>query len=315
MVRKTVHVGAAGPAFIAVLLGVCALLLGGCAKIDKQVDAVAEWTDGDPVFADLTVEQELAGGIPTKQVALRGELNVDSASELTQALTKLHAKQTEMQDQGIDYFNLALKAKLGTTLFFWDWQLPEPAVLAEQEAAYELLADPAIGTVHVFAGDNGTRVDVQPAENADDRRTVPIRDTLMRTLDSADTGIDLEFNRTPLTPGGEPATLALGHFPVGYAEALAFVKRVDATVPGIRVRQADSNTAWRLYTENDYNEADLRRLKEVLSAPEAGENPSVIVEGPEGRLGWAFVGMPIEQQPDDSSEWSSRMQELFASDA
>ncbi|MGV0431679.1 hypothetical protein [Corynebacterium sp. 20_84] len=300
---------------VPVLLGMCALLLGGCAKIDKQVDAVAEWADQDPVFSDLTVQQQLAGGIPTKQIQLLGELNVDSASELIEALSKLHAKQTEMQDQGIDSFNLALKAQLGATRFFWDGQLPEPAVLEEQEAAYELLADPAIGIVHVFAGDHGTRVKVQPAENADDSRTIRIRDTLFRTLDAADTGIDLEFHGMPLTPGGDPTTLALGNFPVGYTEALAFVKRVDAAAPGFQVQQATSNTLWQLYTDNDYDEADLRRLKEILSEPEAGESPSVIIDGPEGRLGWAFVGMPLEEQPEDSSEWSPRMQELFASDA
>ena len=61
MARKTV------PGVVAVLLGVCGLLLGGCAKIDKQVDAVAEWADQDPAFSDLTVQQQLAGGIPTKQ--------------------------------------------------------------------------------------------------------------------------------------------------------------------------------------------------------------------------------------------------------
>lgn len=305
------------PIIVPVLLGMCALLLGGCAKIDKQVDAVAEWADQDPVFSDLTVQQQLAGGIPTKQIQLLGELNVDSASELIEALSKLHAKQTEMQDQGIDSFTLALKAQLGATRFFWDGQLPEPAVLEEQEAAYELLADPAIGIVdvHVFAGDHSTRVNVRPAENADDSRTIRIRDTLFRTLDAADTGIDLEFHGTPLTPGGDPTTLALGNFPVGHTEALAFVKRVDAAAPGFQVQEATNNTFWQLYTDNDYDEADLRRLKEILSEPAAGENPSVIIKGPEGRLGWAFVGMPLEEQPEDPSEWSPRMQELFASDA
>lgn len=309
MARKNV------PGVVAVLLGVCGLLLGGCAKIDKQVDAVAGWTDQDPVFSDLTVKQYLAGGIPTKQVELRGELNVNSSSELIEALMKLHAKQEEMKDKGVDYFNVGLKAQLGTTRFFWDSQLPEPAVLAEQEAAYELLVDPTIGTVHVFVGNHGTRVKVQPAENADDGRTIRIRDTLFRTLDAAGTGIALEFRRTPLTPGGDPTTLALGDFPVGYTEALAFVKRVDAAAPGFQVHQATGNTSWQLYTSNDYDEAHLRKLKEILSEPAAGENPSVIVQGPEGTLGWAFVGIPLEAQPEDSSEWSPRMQELFASDA
>ena len=283
-------------------------------RIDKQIDDIVAWTDQDPVFSDLIVQQNNEG-VPTTQVKLRGELNVDGVDQLFEALIALHAKQEQMKRKGVASFSLALKAQIGATRFFWDGQLPEPATQAEQQKAYELLADAAIGSVHILAGSSSTRVTVDPSESADDSRTIQIRDSLYRTLDASDTGIATRFNGTPLGPGGAPVSLELGAFQVPYTEALAFVKRVDAAVPEIRVEQVAGDTKWRFYTESQYDEADLRRLKEILSEPAAGENPSVIIKGPEGRLGWAFVGMPLEEQPEDHSEWSPRMQELFASDA
>lgn len=299
---------------VSVLLGMCALLLGGCMRIDKQVNAVAEWADQDPVFSDLTVQQNNEG-VPTTQVKLRGELNVDDVDQLFEALTALHAKQEEMKRKGVASFSPALKAQIGATRFFWDGQLPEPATQAEQQKAYELLADAAIGSVHILAGSSSTRVTVDPSESADDSRTIQIRDSLYRTLDATDTGIATRFNGTPLRPGGAPVSLELGAFQVPYTEALAFVKRVDAAVPEMRVEQVAGDTKWRFYTESQYDESDLRALKKILSEPEAGESPSVIIDGPEDRLGWAYVNKPLAEQPDDPSEWSLRMQELFASDA
>ena len=197
----------------------------------------------------------------------------------------MSAKQEQMKRKGVASFSLALKAQIGATRFFWDGQLPEPATQAEQQKAYELVADAAIASVHILAGSSSTRVTVDPSESADDSRTIQIRDSLYRTLDATDTGIATRFNGTPLRPGGAPVSLELGAFQVPYTEALAYVKRVDAAVPEIRVEQV------------------------------AGDTPSVIIDGPEDRLGWAYVNKPLAEQPDDPSEWSLRMQELFASDA
>ena len=55
-------------------------------RIDKQIDDIAAWADQDPVFSDLTVQQNNEG-VPTTQVKLRGELNVDDVDQLFEALT------------------------------------------------------------------------------------------------------------------------------------------------------------------------------------------------------------------------------------
>ena len=299
---------------VGVLFGLLAFSLTACANIDEHVDDIADWAQHDPVFADVEVRQKTEG-VPTKQVKIAGILNVDTVSAFCDALLALHAKQEQMKEKGVENIDLNVRAPLGSTWFFWKSKVPQPEYLEKQREAYELVADPAIEQVTIVASDSGYRVDVNPAEFADENRTIHLRDSLYRTLDASDTEILLDFRRTPLVPGGEPASLELGNFPASYMQALAFVKRVDSAVPTMQLSQVDGVSQWRFYTEGNYNEAELLMLKKILSEPIAGESASVIIDGPDGRLGWAFVGAPLDDQPDDSATWSPRMQALFAQDA
>ena len=108
--------------------------------------------------------------------------------------------------------------------------------------------------------------------------------------------------------------LRLSEFPQGYATTAAFADKVDAATPyAVRsVWSFEGFYHWEFYTEGDYNAEAMKELKSVLSSSAAGAPVGVQIKGPDGRLGEAIVGAPMDEQPEDTGPWGDRMVQLFA---
>ena len=108
--------------------------------------------------------------------------------------------------------------------------------------------------------------------------------------------------------------LRLSEFLRGYAATAAFADKVDAATPyAVRsVWSFEGFYHWEFYTEGDYNAEAMKELKSVLSSSAAGAPVGVQIKGPDGRLGEAIVGAPMDEQPEDTGPWGARMVHLFA---
>ncbi len=109
-------------------------------------------------------------------------------------------------------------------------------------------------------------------------------------------------------------SIELVGFPQGYATTAALADKVDAATPyAVRsVWSFEGFYRWDFYTEDDYDETAMKHLKSLLSSSAAGAPVGVQIKGPDGRLGEAIVGAPMDEQPEDTGPWGDRMVQLFA---
>lgn len=302
------------------LLTVFMMLQAGCANLDDQVEEVSQWAATQPALSDLQVQQLHAGGIPTDSIQILGAVNVDSVEELCGVLDQLQAKQEEMKDRGVDAFEANLEAEIGGVFFSWWPSLPDPVLIEHLRNVLPRVAKPEVEQVLMtYRGkDQPPEIRVFRRESVGDSDAAIFRDNVYAQLDELDRGSNVVLEGFPLATGRTAApALDLSGIPLTYTAAYEYVERVEGSVHNlrlVRVGNSGKGTRWEFRGGDEFNEADLRSLKSVLTDPAAGESAVVEVFWADGELGRAVVGKPLDEQPQSEGEWSARMQSIVASE-
>lgn len=302
------------------LLAVFMTLLAGCVKLDDQVEEVSQWASTRPALSDVQVRQLLAGGIPTEMIQILGSVNVDSVEELCEVLDQLQAKQAEMKDRGVDAFEANLEAEIGGVFFSWRPSLPDPVLIEHLRNVLPHVAKPEVEQVLMtYRGKHQPpEIRVFRRESVGDGDAAIFRDDVYAQLDELDRSSNVVLEGFPLATGGTAQALDLSGIPLTYTEAFEYVERVNGSVDNLRLVRVGSTgegTRWEFRGGDEFNEADFRSLKSVLTDPAAGESAVVEVLWAHGVSGRAVVGKPLDEQPQSEGEWSARMQSIVASES
>ena len=123
-------------------------------------------------------------------------------------------------------------------------------------------------------------------------------------------------------PGGEGEQFLLPRLQLvteytTYAELVEQAEHVDAASDMFltSVNNAEGpDSEWTFYTEGEFDEEGLRAIKEILTEPVDGKRVWVRIEGPDGLLGTAEVGMPrMRPKAYEQHPWEERMWEVLGS--
>ena len=123
-------------------------------------------------------------------------------------------------------------------------------------------------------------------------------------------------------PGGESEQFLLPRLQLvaeytTYAELVEQAEHVDAAsemfLTGVNNAEG-LDSEWTFYTEDEFDEEGLRAIKEILTEPVDEKGAWVRIEGPDGLLGTAKVGMPrMRPKPYEQHPWEERMREVLGS--
>lgn len=300
-------------------------LLSACANIDDEIEELSQWTATQPALRELSAKQQLAGGIPANAVYVKGPIRVASVPEFFAALSQLHAKAEEIAGAGDLDLELDVTTVVSGTEFnlrSYDWDAQQEA--ETYTAIFEPFASPPAARVHIDNRIDGLEAWADRDEKVSDDEARAHRDVIFQHLDDMDIEGRFRLNGFPLVHPARPEgvnfstvpapILDLNGFPQGYTEATSFAEKVDATTDfELRSVRGDAGMdEWEFYTEGEFDEAALKAIKKVLSDPAAGDRVSVRISGPEGGLGRALIGIPLEQQPDHVGPWTERMRQILS---
>lgn len=293
------------------VFGALALLLGACADpVKDEVAALSVWAESDPVMRDLTFTRVVAGGFESSVVSVGGELNVDSVPAYIDALVALRGKEKEATKGAITEFTSHVSADIGGTTFSWEGPFPEEAFGAESAEMLAPFAAPAVEKVEVTASgsDGGFAGRVYREASISDGEARDFRDAAYEQL-----GADgRSFTLSGFPPVGR---LLLDSESATHAELLAHIDRV-AAASRMRLDAVDNhgrNSVWDFYTEEPFDDAGVRAVVELLASPVDGKTATLIIRGPDGKLGTAYAGRPRDTQPAGNEPWSAQLQAIAAS--
>lgn len=293
------------------VFGALALLLGACADpVKDEVAALSVWAESDPVMRELTFTRVVAGGFESSVVSVGGELNVDSVPAYIDALVALRGKEKEATKGAITEFTSHVSADIGGTTFSWEGPFPEEAFGAESAEMLAPFAAPAVEKVEVTASgsDGGFAGRVYREASISDGEARDFRDAAYEQL-----GADgRSFTLSGFPPVGR---LLLDSESATHAELLAHIDRV-AAASRMRLDAVDNhgrNSVWDFYTEEPFDDAGVRAVVELLASPVDGKTATLIIRGPDGKLGTAYAGRPRDTQPAGNEPWSAQLQAIAAS--
>ncbi len=311
----------------AVVAALASLALAGCvsSKITRELaPEFAQWAATQPALVDLKFSAALAGGIPTNNIDVVGDVHVGSVAEFFSAVDQLYARLAEMPDGDRLGLDLNVNADIEGTPFTWKGNNWEPGRNKELTAVFEPVATPEVRTVLMEDFSRGLRAEVYRDFQTRDEDAHAYRDTLLRHFDDVQPSGSIELIGFPLArptfTDEEGASrrispvLRLSEFPQGYAATAALADKVDAATPYAvwSVWSFEGFYHWDFYTEDEYSEEAMKQLRSLLSSPAAGAPVGVQIKGPDGRLGEAIVGAPMSEQPEDTGPWGDRMAKAFA---
>ena len=289
------------------VVGALAMLLGGCA--DPVADEVAQlesWAKTLPALQDVNFTRVVAGGFKSSDISVGGSLNVDTVPEFVDALVALRSKEIEVQEGAISAFTSHLSADIDGTDFSWEGPFPSEEFGGDMTEILAPFAAPAVGEIEVtvVTSDGGFTGRVYREASISDGEARDFRDAAYEHLGAR--GTDFALHGFP--PAGR---LLLDDA----REVIPFIERV-AAASRMRLDSVDNrvtNSVWDFYTEDPFDEADVRAVVELLATPIDGKTATLVLHGPDGRLGMAYVGQSRDEQPAGNEPWSAQLQAIAAS--
>ena len=106
----------------AVVAVLASLALAGCvsSKITRELaPECAQWAATQPALVDVKFSAALAGGIPTNNIDVIGDVHAGSVAEFFSALDQLYARLAEMPDGDRLGLDLNVNADIEGTPFTW----------------------------------------------------------------------------------------------------------------------------------------------------------------------------------------------------
>lgn len=286
----------------------------------------------DPVMKDLTFSY--AGSNPEEftRADVSGTLNVGSVPEFFAALVALEGKgpepghKTELTASGVS-------AEIDGTTFTWSGQLPDAEKAADAEELYTPFAAPEVEKLDLHAP-HRTEIDAEVTRNmsvTDDEARAFRDEAYSHVQKYPDASLMLmgfplakpaQERGTTGVPGGEEKQflwprLQLVTEYTTYADLVEQAEQVDAASDMFltSVNNAEGlDSEWTFYTEGEFDEEGLRAIKEILTEPVDGKDVWVRIEGPDGLLGTAKVGMPrMRPKAYEQHPWEERMRDVLGS--
>ena len=147
----------------AVVAALASLALAGCvsSKITRELaPEFAQWAATQPALVDLKFSAALAGGIPTNNIDVVGDVHVGSVAEFFSAVDQLYARLAEMPDGDRLGLDLNVNADIEGTPFTWKGNNWEPGRDKELTAVFEPVATPEVRTVLMEDFSRGLRAEV-----------------------------------------------------------------------------------------------------------------------------------------------------------
>ena len=309
------------------VVGLFALLLGGCVDpVDDDVAALVRWAQADPIFKDVTFSQVIAGGFESSDVSVGGAVNVDSVPGLFAALTALREKEVEAQGGDIRRFTSHVSADIGGTVFTWEGPFPDEKFAAEAAEIFAPFAADAVGKVDITAtnSDGLFAARVLRAASISDSEARYFRDAAFGHLGPRGAHFSM-FGFPAASPArmdgfpgwSAPAPkLLLDAGGTTYPALLDQIERVDNASEMFlySVDNHGSHSVWHFYTDAPFDEGGIRAIKELLLQPVDGKTATVVVTGPDGDRGMAFVGQPRARQPHSDAPWAGQLQALLGAE-
>ena len=292
-------------------VGALSMLLGGCVfagndELDAEVDALSDWARTEPALEDLKFYRGISGGFQSSTVNVSGDVAAETVPEFVDALVALHNKEAEVQQGAIRELTSHVSAEIGGTSFWWTGPFPSEQFGGEVAGVLSPFAAPEVEKVEVSAAsrEGAYRGWVYREASISDGEARDFRDAAYEHLGAR--GGDFALHGFP--PAGR---LLLDDA----AAALPFIERV-AAASRMRLDSVDNrgtNSVWGFYTEDPFDEADVCTVVELLASPVDGKTATLVLYGPDGRLGRAYVGQPRDAQPARNEPWSAQLQAIAAS--
>lgn len=298
----------------------------------SNMKSLDEWAAEDPVMKDLTFSYVGAEPEEFTRAEVSGTLNVGSVPEFFAALVALEGKGPE-PGRATKLTAAGVSADIDGTTFTWSGELPEAEKAADAEELYAPFAAPEVKKLKLHAP-HRIEIDAEVTRNMsvsdDDARA--FRDKVYSHIQPhPDASFVLmgfplakpaQERGTTGVPGGEGEQFLLPRLQLvteytTYAELVEQAEHVDAASDMFltSVNNAEGpDSEWTFYTEGEFDEEGLRAIKEILTEPVDGKRVWVRIEGPDGLLGTAEVGMPrMRPKAYEQHPWEERMWEVLGS--
>ena len=298
----------------------------------SNMKSLDEWAAEDPVMKDLTFSYAGSESEEITRADVSGTLNVGSVPEFFAALVALEGKAPEPGHKTTLTAD-DVSADIDGTTFAWSGELPDAEKAADAEELYTPFVASEVEKLKLHAP-HRTVIDAEVTRNMsvsdDDARA--FRDKVYSHIQPhPDASVVLmgfplakpaQERGTTGVPGGEGEQFLLPRLQLvseytTYAELVEQAEHVDAASDMFltsvnNVEGPDSE--WTFYTEGEFDEEGLRAIKEILTEPVDGKGAWVRIEGPDGLLGTAKVGMPrMRPKAYEQHPWEERMRDVLGS--